>query len=294
VPYAKPRGAGTVSQPGPSTPGAGLFQTGDNIVNTLRTICLCCCLAVAAPVAAYNGLRDENPFVEAMLRMMEVFGLIDRSRLPLSVPYVPGYSPSMGGMAPMYGLGGLGGLGTLGTLPGVGGLSGLGGVPGMGGLSSLGAMPGLGGVPGMTGLPGMGGVPGMGGLSSLGAMPGSLMAPGAGLSQGALGGWPIAGMQGLGAQQWQQWPGARSAPNAALEGIWELTNGGVVIIRGDRARLYLSRDRYQDFVIAYDQQQLSWAPLRGGSVSRYRYQVRDGRMVMQDKDGNYLLLRRRR
>jgi hypothetical protein len=164
----------------------------------------------------------------------------------------------------MYGLGGLGGLGTLGTLPGVGGLSGLGGVPGMGGLSSLGAMPG------------------------------SLMAPGAGLSQGALGGWPIAGMQGLGAQQWQQWPGARSAPNAALEGIWELTNGGVVIIRGDRARLYLSRDRYQDFVIAYDQQQLSWAPLRGGSVSRYRYQVRDGRMVMQDKDGNYLLLRRRR
>lgn len=253
-------------------------------MNTLRTICLCSCLAIAAPVPAYDGLREENPFVEAMLRMMEVFGLIDRSRLPLSVPYLPGYGQSLGGMAPLYGLGGLGGLGGLNSL---GTLGTLGGVPGLGGLGVPGALGGLGSLPGTTGFPG------------------SVFAPGLGMPQAGLGGWPITGMQGLGGlpgygipgaagQAWPQWPGAARAPAASLDGIWELNNGGVVIIRGDRARLYLARDRYQDFVIAYDQQHLNWAPLTGGNASRYRYQVRDGRMVMQDKDGNYLLLRRRR
>ena len=251
---------------------------------TLRSICLCCCLAIALPATAYDGLRDDNPFVEAMLRMMELFGLIDRSRLPLSVPYMPGYSPALGGMTSMYGLGGLGGL------------------SGLGGLGTLGALPGVGGLGGLSGL---GGVPGMG------AMPGSLLGPGAGMSQGAMGGWPSQGMPGLGGvpglggmpaygvpglggQPWQQWPGPATAPAATLDGIWELNSGGVVVIRGDRARLYLSRERYQDFVIAYDRQQFSWAPLRGGSASRYRYQIRDGRMILQDKDGNYLLLRKRR
>ena len=52
--------------------------------------------------SAYGGYGDDNPFVEAMLRMMEIFGLINRDRLPLNVPYLPGY----------------GGLGSLGSLPG--------------------------------------------------------------------------------------------------------------------------------------------------------------------------------
>lgn len=240
-------------------------------VRKLRTICLCCVLALAAPAGAYDGLREDNPFVEAMLRMMEMFGLIDRSRLPLGVPYLPGYdqalSGGLGGLAPLYGLGNLS--------PGYG----LGGLGGLGGLSGLG---GLGGMPGGPMLPGQ--------MLGQGAIPGQL--PG-------LGAWPNAGMPGvpgygLPGNPLQQWPGQRAPVQSALDGVWELNKGGFVIIRGNRARLYLSRDQYQDFTIAYDRRQLSWAPVSGGTASRYRYEERDGRMILRDSEGNYLLLRKRR
>lgn len=87
-----------------------------------------------------------------------------------------------------------------------------------------------------------------------------------------------------------------SAPHSAalLDGAWELDKGGFVVIRGGAARLYLTREKYQDFSIGYDRQYLWWSPQRGGSPSRYRYQMSDGRMILSDEDGKLLLLRRRR
>ena len=67
-----------------------------------------------------------------------------------------------------------------------------------------------------------------------------------------------------------------------------------MIIQGNAARLYLSRDQYQDFAVRYDRQRLWWRPLEGGTSARYLYQVRDGRMIMQDEEGRQLLMRRRR
>jgi hypothetical protein len=87
--------------------------------------------------------------------------------------------------------------------------------------------------------------------------------------------------------------GPATHQGTALDGIWELDNGGMAIIRGNAARLYLSREQYQDFFIRYDRAYLWWQPRRGGSPSRYRYQTREGRMILQDEEGKVLLMRRR-
>jgi hypothetical protein len=231
--------------------------------------------------SAYSGYGDDNPFVEAMLRMMEIFGLIDRDRLPLSVPYLPGYGQQF---AP--GLGGFSSLGGLGGAPGMSQMNGLGGMPGM--LP----MYGLGGMPGMSPMYGLGGAPGMSSMYGPGGFPGMSPAPG-------MGGFPGAG--GMPGGNWSNWGNLNQYPQAPvtraptyLDGIWELDQGGFVIIKGNNARLYVSREQYQDFAVRYDRQHLWWRPQEGGEASRYTYQAREGRMVLRDAEGNLLLLRRRR
>jgi hypothetical protein len=236
-------------------------------VKKFLLICLCCTLAVPPKVAAYGGYGEDNPFVEAMLRMMEIFGLIHRNRLPLTVPYIPGYGQDL-----IPGLGGYGqhfvpGLGGYGAVPGIG----LGGFPG------LSPMSGLGGVPGISPMSGIGSVPGLGGMPGTGAWPG--------------GGFPPAG-NWLDPARFGSGPINRTGTH--LNGIWELENGGFVIIQGNTARLYISREQYQDFEVHYDWQHLWWRPQEGGLPSRYLYQTREGRMILRDEQGNLLLLRRRR
>ena len=147
-------------------------------------------------------------------------------------------------------------------------LYGYGGQLGLGGFPGISPWSGFGGVPGMSPVPGMGGAPGMS------SMPGA--AP-----------WPGSGLPAYG-----QW--ATPEHSGPLDGVWELEKGGFVVIKGKAARLYLDREKYQDFDIGYDPQYLRWAPRTGGKSSRYRYQMRDGRMILGDEDGNLLLLRRRR
>ncbi len=211
-------------------------------------------LSIQSTALAYSGYTEDNPFVEAMLRMMEVFGLIDRSRLPLGVPYLPSYGTPM-----MYGMSGYG--------PG-----GFGGYPGMSGL------PGMTGFPGTTGFPGMTGYPGM--SSFPGGWPG--------------GGYPMPSYPTTGYGNFGNYSQQSPAARAYLDGAWETDKGGVVIIRGNLARLYIDRDQYQDFMLGYDRSRLWWKPYQGGTANTYQYEMRDGRMVMRDADGNYLLLRRRK
>lgn len=152
------------------------------------------------------------------------------------------------------------------------------------------------GLPGPTGstMPGMSQFPGAAALGPSG-FPG---APGMG-NPGA--GWPgvpwansMPGT-GFGAPQGFGWPGAAAAPVAGLlDGIWELNRGGVVVIRADAARLYVNRDRFQDYLIRYDDTHFWWRPRDGSQFERYRYRMEEGRMVLADQDGNLLLLRRRR
>lgn len=177
--------------------------------------------------------------------MMEIFGLINHSRLPLGSSYLPGYSSLMTpGMAAYPGLGGLG------MMPGA---------------SPWAGYPGMGMMPG-AGLPGVGRFPGAGVPGGFAPFPGT---PGGG--------------------------GYRNLPGrGALDGAWELANGSFVIIKGDTARLYLSEERHQDFVIKYDDKAFWWSPRDSNTAKRYRYQVSNGRMLLRDNDGKVLLLLRRR
>ncbi len=193
--------------------------------------------------AAYVPTSSGNAFIEAMLRMMELFGLIDRDHLALGSTFLPGYG---------------------GLYPGM-----MGGVPGMS------AYPGMGGLGGWPATAGLGGWPGMG------ANP--MMAPG--MMQPGMN--PLAG---------HQMPFGYPSPGTrgVLDGSWILNKRGIAIIRGSSARLYLSREHYQDFDIRYDQRHLWLTPRRGGSSSRYQYRMHKGRMIVRDDEGNYLLLRRAR
>jgi hypothetical protein len=204
-----------------------------------------------------------------MLRMMALFGLIDRSHLPLSTPY-----------APTYGIGGLpasGALGALGAYPALSGMGGLGGISPLTGLGM--PMSGVGALPGTSMMPGVGGWPGTGSWPGTMGMP--MGSPYPGMNPGAY-------LQGV-----QPWAAQQTAPSA-LDGIWDLNRGGFVIIRGNRARFYASRDKFQDYVLGYDRDHLWWSPQSGGTQSRYRYRMQDDRMVLADSEQNVLLLRRRR
>jgi hypothetical protein len=199
---------------------------------------------IPAPVQAIY--TDDNPFVEAMLRMMEIFGLIDRSRLPLGVPYLPGYGHSW--------------------TPGIGSTTGMIGYPGMGTPLGTSSIYGAGGWPGPAQISGPAGWPPFG----LAGAPGAWTYPGGGV------------------------PPYGSISSRYLDGAWELDKGGFVVIRGNTARLFITPERSQDFTIGYDHYRLWWRPRGTRSASHYRYQVRDGRMIMQDSEGRLLLLRRRR
>lgn len=196
--------------------------------------------------------------------MMEVFGLINRDNLPLGVPFLPGSGAT--------GMGGMPGMG------GMGGMPGMGGIPGMGGLAGLGAYPGLGMVPGMSP---------MSPWSSMGSGAWQGMNPMTGA-----GGWP-GGTQPWSAMQQSPWSGGNRNAVADLNGVWELTNGSIVVIKGTKARLYVERERHQDFIIGYDAKNFWWSPRGSDTTTRYSYQMRDGRMVLRSSKGKVLLMRRR-
>lgn len=227
-------------------------------------------LAAAIGVGNVNATTpyaSDNPFVDAMVRMMEELGLLDRARPPVTVPYLPG-----AGLNPYTG------YGMLGAYPGLGGMN-----P----LTGFGGMPGAGSWP-MNPAQAQGMVPG--GMGTWSQAPqqwlGSSPVPQEQMQQ-----WFGAGQLPQG--QMQQWFNPATAPQNALDGAWELHKGGLVVINGNRARFYLTLDQHQDYTIGYDQSHLWWTPVDGTTPSRYRYRMQDDRMIIADEQDNYLLLRRR-
>lgn len=82
------------------------------------------------------------------------------------------------------------------------------------------------------------------------------------------------------------------SPTRLLDGIWETHTGAILLVHVGRARLYLNRQTSQDFDLRLDSQTIVLRDRQYGSLRRYAYATRDGRLVMQDTDGNLLLLRR--
>lgn len=78
-----------------------------------------------------------------------------------------------------------------------------------------------------------------------------------------------------------------------LQGSWETHNGGLLLIKGNLARLYVSRDRYQDLEITVDRVYLWMRPAGSTQTAdRYEHRIFDRRIVLRDRAGKVLLLRR--
>ena len=79
-----------------------------------------------------------------------------------------------------------------------------------------------------------------------------------------------------------------------LQGSWETNNGGLLIVDGHLARLYLSRDQYQDLELTLNNQFLWVRPVgnRQGYAERYEHRIFDKRVILRDDQGRTLLLRR--
>lgn len=106
---------------------------------------------------------------------------------------------------------------------------------------------------------------------------------------------------------WTQWPGTMPGGNwrgwlpqapadathdSPLEGAWQAENGAVLVVRQGLARLYVSRDRYQDFYVKLQGKLLLLREAKGGRVQHYDYAMQGGRLVLLDRDGNLILFRR--
>lgn len=80
-----------------------------------------------------------------------------------------------------------------------------------------------------------------------------------------------------------------------LQGAWQSDNGGLLLVKDNLARLYLSRDRYQDLYLHADTRYLWLRPVdTSGRTVRYAYRVHGDRIELYDRRGNSLILRRYR
>ncbi len=108
--------------------------------------------------------------------------------------------------------------------------------------------------------------------------------------------WPTMPPQAAYPSPWGQtaWPPVDSQRLLdVLQGAWESENGGLLLVKNDLARLYLSRERYQDLYLRADARYLWFQPAtRKGRTVRYAYRVLDDRIELYDRQGNRLVLRR--
>lgn len=77
-----------------------------------------------------------------------------------------------------------------------------------------------------------------------------------------------------------------------LQGAWETNNGGLLLVRDNMARLYVTRDEHQDLYITADPRYLWLQPVGGQNPTRYEHHIYRDRMVLRDGRGNSLVLRR--
>lgn len=77
-----------------------------------------------------------------------------------------------------------------------------------------------------------------------------------------------------------------------LQGAWETDKGGLLLVRGNMARLYVSREEHQDLYITADPRYLLLQPVGSQSPTRYEYHLYGDRLVLRDGRGNRLVLRR--
>jgi len=130
-----------------------------------------------------------------------------------------------------------------------------------------------------------------------GGWPGSGPSPGQGSDPWAPQRW----MRQFGGQSPQSYADPRRWPQQMqsmwtaireLDGDWRGRGGEVLSIRGDRFRIYASRDNYADGQLEIDGSHLILRDSRSQRTRRYEFAVHEGRLALRDDSGQLLLYRR--
>ena len=79
---------------------------------------------------------------------------------------------------------------------------------------------------------------------------------------------------------------------SALEGVWEIAGGGLLIVQGSNYRLYAPDGGYVDGTLQVSGDRLQMANARAGFVLQFDYALDQGRLAMRDQSGQVYLYRR--
>lgn len=96
----------------------------------------------------------------------------------------------------------------------------------------------------------------------------------------------------------QQMPGAGIVPDmpgwnaTTVDGIWEGRDGGLLIVRGPRFRLYSPNSRHVDGLIQQRGDRIALYNPEDQVARPYEYAELQGRLILRDADGQVFLYRR--
>ena len=159
------------------------------------------------------------------------------------------------------------------------------GLFGAAGGAMSGGSPGVPNPMGMSGWPsGFGAMPGVPGAGTLPFLGGSQMDPTSQvgqMSQMMERFNPGSAMSG--AMPWAAGP---------LEGIWEGSDDGLLIVQGGRYRIYAPFSGYIDGDIRITAERVELSNRREGFTQQFEYALDQGRLVLRDRQGQIYLYRR--
>lgn len=91
-------------------------------------------------------------------------------------------------------------------------------------------------------------------------------------------------------------PGSGMSPwrGSRLEGIWEGRGGELLIVQGNRFRIYAGNTSYVDGYLHIDGDRLALYNAAEKQAQPFKYAESDGRLVMRGKEGEIYLYRRLR
>lgn len=145
------------------------------------------------------------------------------------------------------------------------------------------------GMPGMPGMPGMSGMPTVPGMPGAGAMPTPF--------SGAAPMDPSKQMDQMGQMMERFSSGAPAGGGVAwsagpLEGIWEGSDDGLLIVQGERYRLYAPLSGFIEGDIRVRGERVELSNQRESFTQQFEYALDQGRLVLRDQQGQIYLYRR--
>ena len=141
----------------------------------------------------------------------------------------------------------------------------------------------LSGMPGGLSIPGMTGMPGASPWPSPSGDPSGLMGKGGEVMKQMTEGMKIPGST-IGAMP--------PSPGSRLDGVWEGRNGELLIVQGNRFRIYPGSSGFVDGYIQLSGERLAMYNPENAHISPFDFAESEGRLALRDRNGGHFLYRR--